>query len=95
MGKNEEQDKVSSDQSVEESHEKKSDLTNIKEAEEALDRNEEILKELEEHLASAEKRFFKFIKKAVSPVLDGLYSGKKFAHDLIEEMARSGKYQVQ
>ena len=67
--------------------ETKSHLTII---EEALERNEESLKELEEHLASAEKRFFKFMEKAVSPVLDGLYSGKKFANDLIEELAKLG-----
>ena len=72
--------------------ETKSDLTII---EEALERNEEILKELEEHLASAEKRFFKFMEKAVSPVLDGLYSGKKFASDLIEELTKSGNEQLQ
>ena len=94
----EEQEKSSSSQPQEEEHEdgtilpeRKTDLTII---EEALERNEEILKELEEHLASAEKRFFKFMEKAVSPVLDGLYSGKKYANDLIEELAKSGNEQL-
>ena len=91
-GNSEEQEKSSSSQSREEEHEDGTILPEIKTdlaiIEEALERNEVILKELEEHLASAEKRFFKFMEKAVSPVLDGLYSGKKFANDLIEELAQ-------
>ncbi|WP_428909860.1 nucleotide exchange factor GrpE [Niallia sp. Krafla_26] len=54
--------------------------------EEALETNEEILKELEECVTSAETRFFKFMEKGVSPILDGLYSGKKYGNDLIKEL---------
>ena len=98
-GQSEEQEKISSNQPVEEFHEEKTILpekkTDLSIIGEALERNEESLKELEEYLASAEKRFFKFMEKAVSPVLDGLYSGKKFASDLIEELTKSGNDQLQ
>ncbi|PKG22903.1 nucleotide exchange factor GrpE [Niallia nealsonii] len=69
----------------------KSDLTIIQDA---IQINDGILIELKEHLQSAENRFFKFIEKGVAPVLDGLYSGKAYALDLIEQLEKNNNEEL-
>lgn len=48
--------------------------------------NSNVVQEMNEQIELAEKRFLSFIEKALAPVLDGLYSGKNHANDLIAEL---------
>lgn len=54
--------------------------------ENAINENNEVIEELNEIIEIAEKRFCTFIEKAVAPVMDGLYSGKKHGISLIKEI---------
>lgn len=90
-GSQEEQNEQNSLAEEEASEGNKSDLTIIQEA---IQINDGILLELKEHLQNAENRFFKFIEKGVAPVLDGLYSGKAYALDLIEQLEKNNNEEL-
>ena len=57
---------------------------------EAIENNQNVLQQLDEHIQAAEKRFLTFIEKGVAPVLDGLYSGEKYGKDLVDEVRTAG-----
>ncbi|WP_078409459.1 nucleotide exchange factor GrpE [Priestia abyssalis] len=60
--------------------------------EETLLSNRNIIEELDESIEAAEKRFVTFMEKSVAPIMDGLYSGKCYATELIAEL-RDARYE--
>ncbi|MEM1501928.1 hypothetical protein RG959_00760 [Domibacillus sp. 8LH] len=65
----------------------------VKIIENAIHSNQEVLTELNECIEQAEKRFLSFFEKAAAPVMDGLYSGKKFAADWSKQLEESNHEQ--
>lgn len=60
----------------------------------AIATNEAALEELAENIESTEKRFCSFIEKSLAPVMDGLYSGKKYGESLRNEFTDSASEQA-
>ena len=89
-----EQPKVKDEEKTETETVSKGERNDLAHLHEVLLIDEEILKELEEYLETAENRFLKFMEKGVAPVLDGLYSGKNFAKDLIDELEKNEKEEL-
>jgi len=54
---------------------------------EAIENNQHVLDQLDEHNQAAQKRFLTFIGKGVAPVLDGLFSGDKYGKELLEQLS--------
>jgi len=59
---------------------------NLSAIKEAIQINHEVIEELGHHIEAAEKRFVSFMEKALAPVMDGLFSGKNYGHDLLQEI---------
>ncbi|MCI2254785.1 nucleotide exchange factor GrpE [Domibacillus sp. PGB-M46] len=63
--------------------ERKSDIELVQEKAEI---NEKVLDGLTDFTNSLQKQFYSFFEKAVVPVIDGLYSGKKFSAEWISQL---------
>ncbi|MCM3162620.1 nucleotide exchange factor GrpE [Metabacillus litoralis] len=61
--------------------------TKISLLKEAIESNQHVLDQLDEHNQAAQKRFLTFIEKGVAPVLDGLFSGDKYGKELLAQLS--------